>query len=60
MSFKAVENEVDQLHGVSSRLEELADQLPVVSKELSAISRSVRNTAILLGVLVAVRNAKPI
>jgi hypothetical protein len=60
MSFKAVQNEVDQLHGVSSRLEELAGQLPAVSKELIAISRSLRNTAVLLTVLVAVRNPEPI
>jgi hypothetical protein len=60
MSFKAVQNEVDQINGVSSRLEELADQLPAVSKELFAISRSLRNTAILLTVLVAVRDPKPI
>jgi hypothetical protein len=60
MSFKAVQNEVDHLHAVSSRLEELADQLPAVSKELFAISRSLRNTAILLAVLVEVRNPKPI
>jgi len=47
--------EVKNLHGVSARLDALADQHPVVSEGLLAISASVRNSAALLEVLVTTK-----
>jgi hypothetical protein len=60
MAFEAILNEVDQLHNVSTRLEDLAEQHPPVSESLIKIAGSVRNTATLLAVLVATRSPKPI
>jgi hypothetical protein len=60
MPFESILNEVDQLHSVSARLEGLADQHPPMSEALVGIAESVRNTAILLAVLVATRSSKPI
>ena len=48
-------HEARQLHGVSDRLDSLADQHPKVSEVLIGISGSVRNTATLLEVLVATK-----
>ena len=48
-------HEARQLHGVSDRLDSLADQHPKVSEALISISGSVRNTATLLEVLVATK-----
>ena len=58
MIFEAILNEVDQLHSVSTRLEELAEQRESVSKALEAIVESIRNTATILAVLVATRSPK--
>ena len=60
MPFEAILNEVDQLHGVSKRLEGLAEQHPPVSEALITIAGSVRNAATVLAVLVATRSPKPI
>jgi hypothetical protein len=60
MPFEAILNEVDQLHGVSARLEGLADKNPPVSEALITIAGSVRNTAVVLAVLVATKSPKPI
>ena len=60
MPFEAILNEVEQLHGVSSRLEGLAEQHPPVSAALITIAESVRNNAVVLAVLVATKNPKPI
>ncbi len=60
MPFEAILNEVEQLHGVSSRLEGLAEEHPPVSAALITIAESVRNTAVVLAVLVATRDPKPI
>jgi hypothetical protein len=60
MAFEAILAEVEQLHGVSSRLEGLADQHPPVSAALVTIAESVRNSAVVLAVLVATKNPKPI
>jgi hypothetical protein len=57
MPSTAILNEVQRLHGVSDRLDELADQHPIVSEALLSISVSVRNTATLLEVLVATKMA---
>jgi hypothetical protein len=48
-------HEARQLHGVSERLDSLANQHPLVSEALIGISGSVRNTATLLEVLVATK-----
>ncbi len=60
MLFQAILREVDQLHNVSSRLEGLAEQNPIVSEPLLTIAGSVRTTATLLEVLVATKGPKPI
>ena len=48
-------HEVQQLYRVSDRLDDLAEQHPLVSEALITISGSVRNTATLLEVLVATK-----
>ena len=53
----AILHEVQKLNGVSDRLESLAEQHPVVSEALIAISGSIRNTATLLEVLIATKMA---
>ena len=58
MPLEAILNEVDQLHSVSTRLEGLAEQNPRVSEALMTIAGSVRNTAVLLAVLVATKSRK--
>ena len=47
--------EAQHLHGVSDRLDMLAEQHPVFSHLLLPISGSVRNTATLLEVVVATK-----
>jgi hypothetical protein len=51
----AILHEVQQLNNVSDRLDSLAEQHPLVEEALLTISGSVRNTATLLGVLVAIK-----
>ena len=48
MHSNAILNEAQQLHNVSSRLDVLAEEHPVVSEALITISGSVRSTATLL------------
>jgi len=55
MPSTAILHEVQRLYGVSDRLDLLAEQHPLVSEALLAISGSVRNTATLLEVLVATK-----
>jgi hypothetical protein len=55
MHPSAILHEVQQLYKVSDRLNSLADQHPVVTEALITISGSVRNTAALLEVLVAMK-----
>jgi len=55
MPSTAILHEVQRLYGVSDRLDLLAEQHPLVSGALLAISGSVRNTATLLEVLVATK-----
>ena len=57
MPSQEILNEVEQLHRVSDRLDSLAEQHPTVSEGLAKISRSVRNTATLLEVLVRIKIA---
>jgi hypothetical protein len=60
MPFEAILREVEQLHDVSERLAILAEQHPRVSEALMTIAGSVRNTATILGVLVATKMTRPI
>jgi len=53
----AILREVQELYEVSDRLDSLAEQHPLVSEALVTISGSVRNTATLLEVLVAMKMA---
>jgi len=57
MPRTAILEEVQKLYSVSDRLESLAEEHPVVSEVLRTISGSVRNTATLLEVLVAMKIA---
>ena len=52
-------NEVDQLKGVSARLEGLAEQHPPFTEALMTVAGNIRNTATVLGVVAAVRSPKP-
>lgn len=47
--------EAQNLHGVSDRLDSLAEEYPVVSEALITISGNVRQTATLLEVLVVTK-----
>jgi len=58
MPFDAILCEVERLHDVSERLVVLAEQHPLVSEALLTISGSVRNSATVLGVLVATKMSK--
>ena len=55
MAFEAILAEVDQLHNVSTRLEGLAEQHPLVSEGLITIAGNVRSTATVLAVLIATK-----
>jgi hypothetical protein len=59
LGFEAILNEVDDLQGVSARLQELAEQYPPVTEALMAISGNVLNTATVLAVVAAVKSPKP-
>jgi hypothetical protein len=55
MPIEAILREVERLHDVSERLAVLAEKHPLVSEALMTISGSVRNSATVLGVLVATK-----
>jgi len=55
MAFKAILDEVDQLHNVGTRLEGLAEQHPPMTEALMTIAGNVRSVATLLAVLVATK-----
>jgi hypothetical protein len=57
MDSNAILHEVQQLHNVSDRLDLLSEEHPLASEALITISGSVRNTATLLEVLVAMKIA---
>jgi hypothetical protein len=56
---EAILIEVDQLQGVSTRLDGLAEQYPSVTEALMTVAGSVRKVASVLGVLVAIRSPRP-
>ena len=55
MAYQAILDEVEHLHGVSMRLEGLADQHPRATEELLSIAGNVRSVATLLAVLIATK-----
>ena len=55
MHSNSILHEIRQLYNVSDRLDLLAEQHPLVSDELIGISGSIRNTATLLEVVVAIK-----
>jgi hypothetical protein len=55
MHPNSILHEVQQLYNVSDRLDSLAGQHPLVSEALIGISGSVRNTATLLELVVAMK-----
>jgi hypothetical protein len=55
MPSTAILQEVQRLYSVSDRLHSLAEAHPLVTEALLVISGSVRNTATLLEVLVAMK-----
>ena len=55
MHPNAIQHEIRQLYDVSDRLDSLAEQHPLISDALIGISGSVRNTAALLEVVVAMK-----
>ena len=59
MGFEAILNEIDDLQGVSARLERLAEEYPPVTEALMTISGSVLNTATVLAVVAAIKSPKP-
>jgi hypothetical protein len=59
IGFEAIVNEVDDLQGVSARLDRLAEQYPPVTEALRTISGNVLNTATVLAVVAAIKSPKP-
>ncbi|HXM69259.1 MAG TPA: hypothetical protein VN911_21205 [Candidatus Acidoferrum sp.] len=59
MGFEAILKEVDDLQGVSARLEGLAEQYPPVTEALMNLSGNVLNTATVLAVVAAIKSPKP-
>lgn len=59
MAFEAILNEVVQLNSISSRLEELAEDYPVMSEALAKIAGNVRSMATILAVLLTTRGPHP-
>ena len=59
VGFEAIVNEVDNLQGVSARLDKLAERYPPVTEALMTISGSVLNTATVLAVVAAIKSPKP-
>ena len=55
MPSNAILHEAQQLYSVSDHLDSLAEQHPLVSDALIGISGSIRNTATLLEVVVAMK-----
>jgi len=55
MPAKALQFEIDQLKGVSTRLDSLADQHPIMEHQIMSISGNVLGSAVLLEVLLATK-----
>jgi hypothetical protein len=59
IGLEAILKEVDDLQGVSARLEGLAEQYPPVTEALMTLSGNVLNTATVLAVVAAIKSPKP-
>jgi hypothetical protein len=59
IGFEAILHEVDDLQGVSARLQSLAEQYPPVTEALMTLSENVLNTATVLAVVAAIKSPKP-
>lgn len=59
VGFEAIVHEVDDLRGVSARLERLSEQYPPVTDALMSISGNILNTATVLAVVAAIKSPKP-
>jgi hypothetical protein len=59
VGFETILNEIDDLQGVSARLQGLAEQYPPVAEALMSISGNVLNTATVLAVVAAIKSPKP-
>jgi hypothetical protein len=59
IGFEAILHEVDDLQGVSARLQGLAEQYPPVTEALMNISENVLSTATVLAVVAAIKSPKP-
>ncbi len=59
MSANALQYEIDQLKGVSVRLDSLAGQHPLLEDDIMSISGNVRSNAVLLELLLALRVRPP-
>jgi hypothetical protein len=59
IGFEAILSEVDDLQGVSARLQGLAEQYPPVTEALMSISENVLSTATVLAVVAAIKSPKP-
>jgi hypothetical protein len=57
--FDVIMNEVDQLNGVCTRLEGVAEQQPPFTEALMTVAGNLRNIATVLAVLVEVRSPRP-
>ena len=55
MALHAILDEVEQLHNIGTRLEELAELHPRVSEALITVAGTVRDVATVLAVLVATK-----
>jgi hypothetical protein len=55
MPAKAIQYEIDQLKAVSTCLDSLADQHPIMEQEIMGISGNILHNAVLLEVLLATR-----
>ncbi len=55
MLANALQYEIDQLKGVSVRLDSLAGEHPIVEDEIMSVSGNVRSNAVLLELLLALR-----
>jgi hypothetical protein len=55
MPAEALQYEIDQLRGVSIRLDLLAGEHPVIEDEIMSISGNVRSSAVLLELVLALR-----
>jgi len=55
MPVKAIQYEIDQLKAVSTRLDSLADQHPIMEREIMGISGNILRNAVLLEVLLTTR-----